>query len=97
MAYSMRGLNRRSAFRESTPHHDACDNNDLAGGVGGEGEPLDAAFPGEYGIGNQTGVVTLFFLGRRLLKSHRFRLTKRDLYGAMRDLPHLVNESAQHA
>ena len=42
-------------------------------------------------------VLSVFFLGRRLLKSHRFRLTKRDLYGAMRDLPHLVNESAQHA
>ena len=42
-------------------------------------------------------VLSIFFLGRRMLKSHRFRLSKRDLYDAMHELPSLVNENAQHA
>lgn len=42
-------------------------------------------------------VLSIFFLARRMLKSHRFRLSKLDLYTAMSELPHLVNAGAQHA
>jgi len=42
-------------------------------------------------------VLSVFFLGRRVLKSARFILSKRALREAMDALPRLVNENAQHA
>jgi|TARA_B100000315_G_scaffold150895_1_gene139690 hypothetical protein len=42
-------------------------------------------------------VLSIFFLGRRMFKSTRLRLSTRDLYAAMNALPQLINTSAQHA
>lgn len=42
-------------------------------------------------------VLSIFFLGRRMLKNNRLRLSTQRIYDAMRELPHLVNQSAQHA
>ena len=40
-------------------------------------------------------VLSVFFLGRRVLKSTRLRLTRADLWGAAHELPLLVNRCAQ--
>jgi hypothetical protein len=41
-------------------------------------------------------VLSVFFLGRRVLKSVRFALRRSDLWRAAQGLPRLVNECAQH-
>ena len=42
-------------------------------------------------------VLSIFFLGRRLLKSTRTRLPKHAILDAMKSLPGLVHINAQHA
>jgi len=42
-------------------------------------------------------VLSLFFLGRRVLHNTRLKLSRDDLYHAFHQLPHVVNECAQHS
>ena len=42
-------------------------------------------------------VLSVFFLGRRMLKSHRLSVSTGDLKDAVRTLPDLINACAQHA
>jgi hypothetical protein len=44
-----------------------------------------------------TAVLSVFFLGRRILSSPRIRLPQQAIHDAMRTLPSLVHEQAQHA
>ncbi len=42
-------------------------------------------------------VLSVFFLGRRMLKSHRLSVSTGDIKDAVRTLPDLINACAQHA
>ena len=92
---SIRTVSLSPAPGESPAHHDAGALATWLVGLAAKANDWTRHF--QANTESRKPVLSLFFLGRRVLRSLRFVPSKQDLADAMAALPIIVDRSAQHA